>query len=100
MTNDSQLTNITSDNLAGQPHLDFGNLADVAQWVLAAAVSGTIGNATFAALRSIASRSGKRGVDELHEKVLYELKRVKQDPNVSEEDLKLRVEKVFSDYDK
>lgn len=100
MTNDIKHSNTPSDSLANQPHLDFGNLADIAQWILAAAVQGTIGNTTFAILRSVATRSGKRGVDELHGKVLTELKRVKQDPSVSEDDLQLRVDKLFSDYDK
>lgn len=100
MTDDIKRTDTSSDTLANEPHLDFGSLADIAQWVLAAAATGTIGNTAHAVLRSVATRSGKRGVDELHRKVLDELKRVKQDPNVSEEDLQLRVEKLFSDYDK
>lgn len=100
MTNDIKRTETPSDTLANQPHLDVGNLADIAQWMLGAAVSGTIGNTTFSVLRSVVTRYGKRGVDELHEKVLSELKRVKQDPSVSEDDLKLRIDKVFSDYDK
>ena len=44
-------------------------------------------------------RFGRDRVAELQEQVYQALKRVKRKPNVSDQDLRLRVEALFRDYE-
>ncbi|HOB46053.1 MAG TPA: hypothetical protein PKM60_07780 [Zoogloea sp.] len=100
MTDDIKQGSSSPDNLASQPHLDLGNLVQIAEWIANAAASGVVGNAAYNALKNLRSRYGKRPVDELKEKVFDELRRVKHKPGVADADLKRRVEQLFADYDK
>ncbi|WP_437907183.1 hypothetical protein WME95_04580 [Sorangium sp. So ce327] len=45
----------------GEPHLaDPGNLADAAQWLVGAVVSGVIGNATYDLIKALVDRHSRR----------------------------------------
>jgi hypothetical protein len=83
--------------------LDIANLAEVAQWlaqfVAVSAISGVIGNAAYDTLRSIKRRFGRKQVEELKARVLEALRTVKHESEVSEADLKDRVEAIFRDYE-
>ena len=104
MTDDIKQGSSSPDNLASQPHLDLGNLVQIAQWLAQwasdAVATGVVGSVAYDALKNLRSRYGKRPVDELKDKVLDELRRVKHKPGVADADLKLRVEHLFADYDK
>ncbi len=80
-----------------QPVLDLANLAEIALWLASAAASGALGNAAYDALKTVRRRFGPKRVDELKKKVYRELKRVKRKPGVSDQDLRLRVDRVFSE---
>ncbi len=89
------------------PHLDLGNLLEIAQWlaafIAAAAASGVIGtvagDAASDTLKALRRRFGRARVTELEELVYRELRNVKRKPNVSDRDLRNRVEQLFRDYE-
>lgn len=92
--------NINASEAPGrEPTLDLGNLPEIAAWMASAIISGLLGNATFAYLDSFRRRFGRRRDEELKQAVYAALRRVKRKPNVSDADLRLRVEQLFAERD-
>ena len=90
-----------ADQLAGtahEPKLDLANLAEIGAWIAASAASGVIGSATFAYMNSFRRRFDEGRIDKLKTQVYDELKRVKRKPDVSDADLRLRLDRLFRDH--
>lgn len=89
----------TTDPNAREPVLDLGNFAEIAFWLASAVASGVIGNAAYDYLKAVKRRFGRDRVAELQEQVYQALRQVKRKPNVSDQDLRLRAEALFRDYE-
>ncbi len=82
-----------------EPHLlDLGNIAEIAQWIALAACSGVIGNVTQDLLISIKRRFGRSRIQELEDKVKELVHDIKDQSDLSEEEIQSRVDEVFMDY--
>ncbi|HRX70888.1 MAG: hypothetical protein KDJ22_05860 [Candidatus Competibacteraceae bacterium] len=89
----------TTDSNGREPVLDLSNFTEIALWLASAVASGVIGTAAYNYLKAVQRRFGRDRVAELQEQVYQALKRVKRKPNVSDQDLRLRVEALFRDYE-
>lgn len=88
-----------TDPDAREPALDLGNFAEIALWLANAVGGGMIGNAAYDYLKAVKRRFGRDRVAELQEQVYRALRQVKREPNVSDQDLRLRAEALFRDYE-
>ncbi|WP_437611384.1 hypothetical protein WMF20_05740 [Sorangium sp. So ce834] len=58
---DERSTRVGPSEDQGEPHLaDPGNLADAAQWLVNAAVTGVIGNATYDLIKALLDRHSRQ----------------------------------------
>lgn len=88
-----------TDSNTHEPVLDLSNFAEIALWLANIVAGGVIGNAAYDYLKTVKGRFGRDRVAELQEQVYQALKRVKRKPNVSDQDLRLRAEALFRDYE-
>ncbi len=82
-----------------EPVLDLGNFIEIALWLANIMAGGVIGNAAYDYLKAVKRRFGRDRVAELQEQVYQALKQIKRKPNVSDQDLRLRAEALFRDYE-
>lgn len=89
-----------------QAHLDAENLVQTAEFIATAIASGAIGlyvqrihDWLLAQMRLRGRGDAERLRNELEQEVFQALKRVKRDPEVSDEDLELRVREVLRKAD-
>ena len=79
--------------------LDPGSLAAVAAWIVTAAAAGVIGNTAYDLLRAVRRRGGSARLDELRQRVYEEMKQVRRKNHLSNQDLQLRVDRLFDELD-
>lgn len=79
--------------------LDLGNFAEIAFWLANTVAGGVIGNAAYDYLKAVKRCFGRDRVAELQEQVYQALRQVKRKPSVSDQDLRLRAEALFRDYE-
>lgn len=104
MAADEESTRSSEDEarrLAEDAHLlDLGNLQEVALWILSAAGAGAIGNTVYDVLKAVRKRFGGRRLDELRDRVYQEIREVQRNKrHLSARDLRLRVDRLFADFD-
>ncbi len=79
--------------------LDLGSLQEVALWLAAAAAAGVVGNTAHDVLRAVGKRLGGKRMEELRQRVYQELRAVRRKPQVSNRDLRARVDRLFDQLD-
>ena len=81
-----------------EPHLlDLANIVEVATWLALAAGSGVVGGAAYDLLTSFKRRFGGSRLRDLESRVYEALQEVQRDPDVSDEELRSRVRKLFEE---
>ncbi len=79
--------------------LDVSDLIEVAQWILIAVTSGVIGNAAYDLLKSVKRRFGQPRLRELEDKVNREIDELAENPDVTKEEIRMRVRALFGRYE-
>jgi putative addiction module CopG family antidote len=85
------------DRAMKEPHLDLADIVEVAKWLAMAAASGVVGSAAYEVVTSFRRRFGGPRSEELKLKVYDMLQQVKRKPDVSDEELRSRVGKLFDE---
>jgi len=93
-TKDHIPPHVSRDDTLG---LEPGTCVEIAAWIASAMASGLLGNAFTQYVNELRNRLGQSDVDELKNEVFKAMKKVKRKPGVSDQDLKLRVDKIFRD---